>query len=67
MTINNMIEQGIQLQGAYVIKHWNDETETYNVLTEGSMFEDERTDIVECSDLEILYMYCADNKLMIEV
>ena len=57
MTIRDLMEQ-IRIQGAFQIKKWNDTEETYIMLTEGSMFEEEYCDIEEdILDMEIKYMY----------
>ena len=40
MTIRDLMEQ-IRIQGAFQIKKWDDTEETYTMLTEGSMFEEE--------------------------
>lgn len=59
MTIRDLMEQGIHIQGAYQIKKWSDEDERYEMLAEGSMFEDEISYIEddEILDREITYMY----------
>ncbi|WP_206459408.1 hypothetical protein [Anaerovorax sp. IOR16] len=68
MTINDLLEQSIIIQGAFTIKHWDDDTETYDILAEGSMFEDKSKGISkEYLNAEIKYVYCQDNVLNIEV
>lgn len=58
MTIRDLMEQGIRIQGAFQIKKWDDTEETYTILAEGSMFEEECCDIEEdILDMEIKYMY----------
>ena len=58
MTIRDMIEQGIQIQGAIQIKKYIDEDETYDVLADGTDFEVEFSDIEEdVLDMKIKYMY----------
>ena len=58
MTIRDLMEQGIKIQGAFQIKKWDDAEETYTILAEGSMFEDESCDIEEeVLDMEIKYLY----------
>ena len=58
MTIRDLMEQGIRIQGAFQIKKCDDTEETYIMLTEGSMFEEECCDIEEdILDMEIKYMY----------
>lgn len=44
MTIQDMINAGIRIQGAYKIEVWKGDDE-YEVLAEGSSFEDEIWDI----------------------
>ena len=57
MTIRDLMEQ-IRIQGAFQVKKWNDTEETYTMLTEGSMFEEECCDIEEdILDMEIKFMY----------
>ena len=58
MTIRDLMEQGIRIQGAFQIKKWDDTEETYVMLTEGSMFEEESCDIEEeILNMEIKHMY----------
>ena len=58
MTIRDLMEQGIRIQGAFQIKKWDDTEETYIMLAEGSMFEEEHCDIEEdILDMEIKFMY----------
>ena len=58
MTIRDLMEQGIRIQGAFQIKEWSDVEDTYNMLSEGSQFEFESCDIEdEILDMEIAYMY----------
>ena len=58
MTIRDLMEQGIRIQGAFQIKKWDDAEETYIMLTEGSMFEEEHCDIEEdILDMEIKFVY----------
>ena len=58
MTIIDLMEQGIRIQGAFQIKKWDDTEETYTMLAEGSQFEFESCDIEEeILDMEIKYMY----------
>jgi hypothetical protein len=64
MTIRDITEQGIEIQGNVTVKQWDEEKETYKVLTE--------TDIAifkpEALDKEITYMYAIDGVgLVIEV
>jgi hypothetical protein len=58
MTIRDLMEQGIRIQGAFQIKKWDDVKETYIMLSEGSQFEFENGEIEdEILDMEIKYMY----------
>ena len=58
MTIRDLMEQGIRIQGAFQIKKWDDTEEAYITLTEGSQFEFESYDIEEeVLDMEIKYLY----------
>lgn len=58
MTIRDLIEQGIRIEGAFHIKKWDDKEETYTILAEGSMFEEESCDIEEdILNMEIRYLY----------
>ena len=58
MTIRDLMEQGIRIQGAFQIKKWDDAEETYTMLAEGSQFEFESCDIEEeILNMEIKYMY----------
>ena len=59
MSIRDLMEQGIRIQGAYQIKKWSDENETYEILAEGSEFEYEVPCVEddEILDMEITYMY----------
>ena len=58
MTIRDLMEQGIRIQGAFQIKKWDDTDETYTILAEGSQFEFESCDIEEeVLDMEIKYLY----------
>lgn len=58
MTIRDLMEQGIRIQGAFQIKKLDDAEETYTILAEGSQFEFESCDIEEdILDMEIKYMY----------
>ncbi len=58
MTIRDLMEQGIGIQGAFQIKKWDNTEETYTMLAEGSQFEFESCDIDdEVLDMEIKYLY----------
>ena len=58
MSIRDLMEQGVRIQGAFQIKEWSDTEEIYTTLSEGSEFEFESSDIEdEILDMEIRYMY----------
>jgi len=60
MTIQDMIDAGVRIQGAYRIITWNgDECEVeYEVLAEGSSLEDEACDIEDdILEKEITFIY----------
>lgn len=61
MTIRDLLAQGVQIQGAYQIKCYDDKKETYDILCEGSMFEYEfrcgEYEEDDSLDLEIVYLY----------
>ena len=57
MTIQDMIDAGIRIQGAYRIETWNDDDDC-EILAEGSMFEHEVGDINDdILEKEIKYVY----------
>lgn len=68
MSINDLLEQGIQMQGAYNIKVWDVNKEETVKNIRGEYFE---CDIHEIDDdvlnMEISYMYVENNELIIEV
>lgn len=66
MTINDMIDAGIEIQGRTEIRRWNNEKENYDIKTDIPMFELKETN-KWLFDLEITYMYAIDNTLVIEV
>ena len=68
MTIRDLLENGIELQGTYCIKRWCGEYETYTTLAEGHDFECEVYKIKsKYLDAYITYLYVADNKLNIVI
>lgn len=68
MTINEMLEQGIRIQGQYTIKMWSDAGETYTTLAEGHDFECESHKIISgYLDAEITYIYAVGGILIIEI
>jgi hypothetical protein len=62
MTLRDLTEN-MEIQGNVIVKQWNEEKETYNILveTESAIFTE------EVLDMEILYMYAVNNSLIIEV
>ena len=60
MTIRDLLDQGITIQGAYQIMRWDDEEDAYEVLETGEDFEVELVYSRKKSkslDREIKYMY----------
>lgn len=58
MSIKELISQGIIIQGAFQVKRWSDESEKYEILAEGSLFDEEYSYIDEnVLDMQIKYMY----------
>lgn len=67
MTIRDLMEQ-FEIQGAYYIKAWNNDYDTYTTLAEGKDFESEKYKInSKYLDTKITYMYALDKVLNIEV
>jgi hypothetical protein len=62
LTIRDLTDQ-FEIQGNVIVKQWDDNKETYNILreTDSAIFTE------EVLDLEIKYMYAVDNTLMIEI
>lgn len=57
MSIRDLTEQ-FTIQGAFQIKKWDDENDTYIILAEGDDFEYESCGIEEAIlNMEIKYMY----------
>ena len=68
MSINDLLEQGIEIQGQYDIEVWDNEKEEYTNFTSGQYFEFDRDEIKEeYLNAEIFYMYAKDGVLVIEV
>ena len=68
MSINDLLEQGIGIQGQYDIEVWDNEKEEYTNFTSGQYFEFDRDEIKEeYLNAEIFYMYAKDGVLVIEV
>ena len=60
MSIRDLLDQGITIQGAYQIKRWDDEEDAYEVLETGENFEAElvyTSKKKKVLDREIKYMY----------
>ena len=67
MCIRELMEQ-FEIEGAFHIKVWNEETNDYVTLSEGSDFRYEKCDIDEdILEREITYMYAVNGVLNIEV
>lgn len=56
MTIRDMIEQGIEIQGAYKIQKYDDKKEGYVILEIGDDFRYEKHN-EEILDMELKYIY----------
>ena len=68
MSINDLLEQGIQIEGKYVIKVWDSGKDDYVVYAEGEYLEDSGDiDAEECLYGEIIYMYSEREALVIEI
>jgi hypothetical protein len=64
MSIRDLLEQGIRIQGAYQIKQYDDAFETYDILIEGDEFEEmNQVDCKDVLDMEITYMYAMPKEL----
>ena len=62
MSIRDLLDQGIRIQGAYKIMRWDDKEDAYEVLKEGENFELEliysrHNEIKKVLDREIEYIY----------
>lgn len=67
MTIQDLIDQ-FTIQGGYIVKMWDDETEDSVTLVEGNDFEYEHYKIRnKYLNMRITYMYAIDGVLNIEV
>lgn len=67
MSIRDLIDQ-FEIQGAYCIKSWDDNDETYIVIAKGEDFEYEHWKINdEHLERNIAYMYAVDGVLNIEI
>lgn len=66
MTIQDLIDQ-FEIQGAFCIKEWDWEIETYIILAEGHDFECDKWEINDgVLGSKIAYMYAVDGILNIE-
>lgn len=63
MTIRDLTDQGIEIQGDVTVKQWDEKKETYNILceTDAAIFNN------KVLDREIKFMWAIDNTLIIEV
>lgn len=67
MCIRELDEQ-FEIQGAFIIKMWDDEACDYVTLAHGRDFECDRWDVAEeIFERKIAYMYAVDGVLNIEV
>ena len=67
MCIRELLDQ-FDIQGAYIIKVWNDNVVDYKILANGSDFECDHWDMMEdILERKITYMYAVDGVLNIEV
>ena len=66
MTIRDLIEQGIYLQGWVKIRKWDTDFNVSNIISYSSNTNGENIK-EEALNLEIKYMYAEDNELIIEV
>ena len=67
MCIRELIDQ-FEIQGAFCIKEWNNETSDCIILVSGGDFECDRWDISEKNmESKIGYMYAVDGVLNIEL
>lgn len=68
MSIRQLLDYGIEIQGTYRIKIWSDKEEEYIELADGKDFEIEHYKLKEeYKNATITYMYCANNELVIEI
>lgn len=69
MTIKDLLEQGIQLQGKIKIIKWDHNMEKVEETSCGSGTNAELSgkEITEYEDDEIIYMYAQKNTLVIEI
>lgn len=69
MTIRQLLDSGIEIEGNVTIKKWIDKTETYRTLHSTTLFEQRH--FGEFMDMEIKYMYSVEENeqgwLIIEV
>lgn len=60
MTIQGLLDSGIDIQGGVIIKRWLDETERYETLYSDDNFELDKPNS-HISNLIITYMYADSN------
>ena len=60
MTIQDLLDSGIDIQGKVIIKRWIDEAEHYETLYSGDNFELDRPNS-HITNLTITYMYADSN------
>lgn len=67
MTIRELLDN-FEIQGAFIVKVWNEDTNDCAILAEGEQFEYQiwHNDN-EVLDRKITYMYAVDGTLVIEV
>ena len=66
MSINDLLEQGVEIQGKYDIEVWDGYD--YADFLKGQNFELDKSEIKEeYLNAEILYMYAKDGVLVIEI
>ena len=66
MSINDLLEQGIRIEGEYDIEVWD--SENYVDFLKGQNFELDKCEIEErYLNAEILYMYAKDGVLVFEI
>ena len=74
MSIRDLLDQGIRIQGSYQIKQYDDVCGTYDILAEGDEFEySNHSEMEDILNMEITYMYAMPKdtgygvKMVIEV
>jgi hypothetical protein len=69
MTLRELLNQGIEIQGNVIIKRYNEETENHTILYKwNNGIEIYSNRIFEkIIDNEITYMYCEDRYMVFEI